>query len=77
METIAVSELRANLMKVLERVRNGGHIQITSRGKVIAKLAPADNIQEKARARLSALSATAELIDVISSVDETWDVFSQ
>ena len=77
MDTIAVSELRANLMKVLERIKNGDHIQITSRGNVIAQLMPVENIREKARAKLLALSKTAEIIDVISPIDETWDVFSQ
>ena len=76
MDTIAVSELRANLMKVLERVNNGDHIQITSRGKVIAQLMPSENIREKAKARLLTLSKTAKLIDVMNPIDETWDVFS-
>ncbi|MBT3252003.1 MAG: type II toxin-antitoxin system prevent-host-death family antitoxin [Candidatus Marinimicrobia bacterium] len=76
MDTIAVSELRANLMKVLERVNNGDHIQITSRGKVIAQLMPSENIREKAKARLLTLSKTAKIIDVMNPIDETWDVFS-
>ena len=76
MDTIAVSELRANLMKVLERVNNGDHIQITSRGKVIAQLMPSENIREKAKARLLTLSKTAKIMDVMNPIDETWDVFS-
>ena len=43
MTTIAVSELRANLMQVLEQIKQGAQIQITSRGKVVAQLVPADD----------------------------------
>jgi len=38
MTTIAVRELRANLMKVFEEIKHGAKIQITSRGKVVAQL---------------------------------------
>ncbi len=40
MDTIAVSEFRANIMKILKEVEHGSNINITSRGKVVAKLVP-------------------------------------
>ena len=42
MEVIAVSELRANLMNVLKKIKHGSVVDITSRGKVVAKLVPPD-----------------------------------
>ncbi|NQV49535.1 MAG: type II toxin-antitoxin system prevent-host-death family antitoxin, partial [Candidatus Marinimicrobia bacterium] len=58
MTTIAVSELRANLMKVLEEIKHGAQIQITSRGKIVAQLVPADAAQEDAKAALQQLSSS-------------------
>lgn len=76
MTTIAVSELRANLMKVIEEIKQGAQIQITSRGKVVAQLVPADTAQEHAKEILHKLSNSAVIGDVISPVDETWDAVS-
>jgi len=77
MTTIAVSELRANLMQVLEEIKRGAQIQITSRGKVIAQLVPADGAQEQAKMALKHLSEDAEIGDMISPIDETWNAVSQ
>jgi len=77
MTTIAVSELRANLMKVLEEIKHGVQIQITSRGKVIAQLVPANAAQENAKAALQQLSFGAVIGDVISPIEETWNSVSQ
>ena len=71
---IAVSELRANLMKVLKEIEHGAIITITSRGKAVAKLVPPDNKREDAIKRLKELSRTAILDDVISPIDEKWKV---
>jgi len=77
MTTIAVSDLRANLMKVLEEIKHGAQIQITSHGKVVAQLIPADASQENAKAALHQLSATAIINDVLSAVDDSWTAVSQ
>ncbi len=77
MTTIAVSELRANLMKVLEEIKHGARIQITSRGKVIAQLVPADAAQENAKAALHQLSSGAIIGDILSPIDEAWNVADQ
>ncbi len=77
MTTIAVSELRANLMKVLEEIKHGAQIQITSRGKIVAQLVPADAAQEDAKAALQQLSSSAFIGDVLSPIDETWNAANQ
>jgi prevent-host-death family protein len=55
MEDVKVTELRQNLPAYLAKVRRGERLQVTSRGKVIAELAPPSAARkdvEAARARL-------------------------
>ena len=73
MTTIAVSELRANLMQVLEQIKQGAQIQITSRGKVVAQLVPADEAQEQAKMALNQLAEDAEIGNMIDPIDESWN----
>lgn len=76
MITIAVSEFRANLMKVLKKVEHGTNVTITSRGKVVAKLVPPDFAQESARKKLKEIGKKAIIGDVISPIDSPWEVLS-
>ena len=73
MAAIAVSEFRAKLMEVLKQIENGSTINITSRGKVIARLVPPDYSREIARKRLIEISRTAVLHDVLSPIDVQWE----
>ena len=73
MAAIAVSEFRAKLMEVLKQIENGSTINITSRGKVIARLVPPDYSREIARKRLIEISRTAVLHDVLSPIDVHWE----
>ncbi len=77
MDTIAVSEFRANIMKILKEVEHGSNINITSRGKVVAKLVPPDYTREKAREKLKEISKNAMLGDVISPIDAQWEAHSE
>jgi len=55
MKDVKVTELRQNLPAYLARVRKGERLRVTSRGKVIAEIAPpaaADSDVQAARARL-------------------------
>ena len=55
MKDVKVTELRQNLPSYIARVRHGERVRITSRGKVIAELAPpaaSKKDAEAARARL-------------------------
>jgi len=74
METkIAVSELRANLMKVLKEIEMGSTVNITSRGKVVAKLVPPDHGKDIANEKLNKIAQSAIIRDIISSIDEEWE----
>jgi len=72
METIAVSDLRANLMQILKRIEAGATVVITSRGREIARLVPPDDKASNARKELAELRKTAIIGDVLSPVDEEW-----
>ena len=74
METIAVSEFRANLVGFLKRVARGEIITLTSRGHEVAKIIPPDNNVEKAREALKKIGKTAVVEDVLSPIDENWDI---
>lgn len=66
MGTITVSELRANLKKIMQRVERGETLEITSMGKVVACLVPPEDKQQEARKKLKEIAQTAVLHDVLS-----------
>jgi len=72
MDTIAVSDLRANLMKILKQIEHGSAVDITSRGKVVAKLVPPDYAIKIAREKLKEIGKKAVLGDIISPIDVQW-----
>lgn len=72
MQSIAVSELRANLMKILKRIERGSSIAITSRGRVVAKLIPAEESRKTAEEKLARIRKTAKIQDVVSPIEENW-----
>ncbi len=73
MDIIAVSDLRANLMKILKKIEHGSVIDITSRGKIVAKLVPPDYTREIAKEKLKELRKNAILGDLVSPIDMKWE----
>ena len=49
MMTISVSELRANLRMVLERVKRGEEVQLTQNGEVVAAVLHPDKLRWRAK----------------------------
>jgi prevent-host-death family protein len=74
MEKVAVSEFRANLVGFLKRVERGEVIALTSRGHEVAKIIPPDNKTENARDALKKLRKTALIGDVLSPIEDEWEV---
>ena len=72
MRSIAVSELRNNLMSIIKKVQAGENIVVTSRGNEVAKLVPLENKNQKAKESLKELRKTAYVGDVLSPVNEDW-----
>jgi len=73
MKSLAISELRANLMNAIEQVKKGKSIVITSHGKPVAQLVPPEDKRVDAKASLKALRKTAVIGDVISPTGEIWE----
>ena len=71
MQSIAVSEFRANLMETLRKIERGAVIIITSRGREIARLMPPKTSTEEAREKLQKLRQTAIIKDVKASMLQT------
>ena len=72
MQSIAVSELRANLMSILKNIEKGSSISITSRGKVVAKLVPPEESVKLAEQILAKLRESAKIYDVESPISANW-----
>ncbi len=74
MRTVAVSELRDNLMSFIKKVQSGENIIVTSRGNEVAKLVPVENKKQIAKEKLNKLRKTAYVGDVLSPIFEEWEV---
>jgi prevent-host-death family protein len=70
MLTINVTEFRKCLPAYLKCVQEGDEIQLTNRGKTIARIVPAEDEAEAARERLEAIRGTAIVGDIIGSMED-------
>jgi len=66
MTQVSVSHLRQHLPAYLKRVQAGEAIQITSRGRVIARLEAEHDPAQAAREWLEKLKSRVTLVDVVS-----------
>jgi len=73
MISIGISEFRAKMNLILQKVQNGEIVILTSRGTEVARLVPPDFAQSTARQELDHLRRTAVVGDVLSPVAERWD----
>ena len=73
MSKVNVTELRQNLPAYLVKVQKGKEIEVTSRGKVIARIVPGSDTHDLARARLLAARKHCRIGDVVSPIDEAWN----
>jgi prevent-host-death family protein len=69
---VNVTELRNNLPFFLSRVSAGEEVQVTRRGKVIARISPVV-AREEARRELEELRKNARINDVESPLDAVWE----
>lgn len=76
METVNISDFRANLLKYLEKVSEGQQITVTTNGRVLATLSPPVQIRENSRSRLAELAVSAKIHDVTGPVQVDWDAAS-
>lgn len=71
---VSVTTFRNHIPDYLGKVRKGENIALTSRGKVIARLLPPEDERLNARQRLAELRATCRIDDVVSPLDDEWEV---
>ena len=76
MQTINISDFRANLLKYLEVANSGEQISVTSNGKLLATITPPVNQKEQARQKLKTLASSAKIHEITSPIDCNWDVLS-
>lgn len=72
MAKVNVTELRQNLPSYLAEVRKGHEIEVTSRGRVIARIVAGEDLATAARARLLAARKRCRIGDVTSPGTESW-----
>ncbi|MCE7982365.1 MAG: type II toxin-antitoxin system prevent-host-death family antitoxin [Caldilinea sp. CFX5] len=73
MIAIGISEFRANMNAILQRVQNGEIISLFVRETEVAKLVPPNYAQLAARQQLEELRQSAIVGDILSPLDESWD----
>ena len=70
---VNVTELRQNLPSYLAEVKGGGEIEVTSRGRVIARIVAGGDPHQEARERLLAVRKRCHIGDVLSPTGVQWD----
>lgn len=73
MPKVNVTELRQNLPAYLAEVQTGKEIEVTSRGKVIARIVAGRETHDEARARLDAARKRCRIGDVVGPTGASWD----
>ena len=74
MAKVKVTELRQNLPAYLARVQAGEAVEVTVRGRVIARIVPEGDQQAAARKRLKALRGKARITgNIMEPSGEVWD----
>jgi len=76
MQTINISDFRANLLKYLEIANSGEQISVTSNGKVLATITPPQNKRELAKKQLKILASNAMIHDIVSPSECEWHAMS-
>lgn len=72
MQSINISEFRANLLSYLQKAHDGEELTVTSHGEVLATILPPIDKREKAKRALNALSKTAVIGDIVSPNNDDW-----
>ena len=72
MQQVKITDFRAHLPDFLKKVSNGEQIQITSHGKVIARLIPEVDEVEAAQNRLNELRGSMIIADIIEPLESEW-----
>lgn len=69
--TMTATHIKATLLAVLDRVAGGEEVEITKRGRVVARLVPAHG-PHGLRGRFAGRTRTVGEDDDLLSTDESW-----
>jgi len=73
MQTINISELRANLLSYLQKVHDGEEISVTTNGTLLATIVPPVNKKQDAKKKLQQIALNAKIHDIESPVLDEWN----
>ncbi len=73
MVSIGISEFRANMNEVLQKVQQGEIVILTLRGEEIARLVPPEFAKLAALQELEKLRKTAVIGDLLNPLDVVWE----
>ena len=73
---VNVTQFRQQLPAYLRKAQAGTPVNITSHGKIIARLMPQEDAAAAAEARLAALRGKAVIVDVESPLGVQWNAQS-
>lgn len=73
MQTVNISEFRANLLKYLEVANTGESITVTSNNRLLATITPPQTQKVRAQSQLASLAANAKVDDVLTPIEDEWD----
>ncbi len=73
---VNVTQFRQQLPAYLRKARAGASVDITSHGKVIARLVPQQDAASAAEARLVTMREKAAIVDVESALGAKWNAQS-
>lgn len=74
MAKVKITELRQNLPTYLAKVQAGESVEVTVRGRVIARIVPEEDRQAAARRRLKQLRGKARITgDIMAPSGEVWN----
>ena len=76
METVKISELRANLLNYLNKANQGNEIVVTSHGEILATIVAPIGKNQQAKAKLKLLAKDAVIGDIVSPIEDQWDALS-
>lgn len=67
------ANLYKGLPSFLKEVLAGEEIQIMSRGRIVARLVPFEDVSKEAKRKLEALRSRAKVGDVVLPIGEVWE----
>lgn len=76
MQTVNISDLRANLLNYLEKASAGEQISVTTNGRLLVTITPPIHKKALAKQHLHELAATAKVHDAIGPINSEWDAMS-